>query len=135
MPHGHLIAELLYAGLQGDQLAAVKAGCLLPDAGDVSGALSYIASQEVGQETDVAFWEAVGGLPALPGDAGYRSPGVRTTENAGCPPEWWAAMDAIAPKHAAPRTPDGIEVDSLSDWGIRDAVVRSTEITRRVVDR
>lgn len=63
LPHGHLIAELLYAGLQGDQLAAVKAGCLLPDVGDVSGALQYIASQEVGREVDLAFWDAADSRP------------------------------------------------------------------------
>jgi len=63
LPHGHLIAELLSAGLQGDQLAAVKAGCLLPDVGDVSGALRYIASQEAGQEVDSAFWRAIGYKP------------------------------------------------------------------------
>lgn len=63
IPHGRLIAELMSAGLLGDDLAAVKAGCLLPGAGDISGALQYIAGQEAGRQVDVAFWEAVNAPP------------------------------------------------------------------------
>lgn len=63
IPHGQLIAELLSAGLRGDSMAAIKAGCLLPDVGDVSGALQYIAGQEAGEALDAPFWEAVGARP------------------------------------------------------------------------
>lgn len=43
-----------------DQLAAIKAECLSPDVGDVSGALQYVASQEGRRPRDEAFWRAIG---------------------------------------------------------------------------